>query len=227
MFGLFKRKAAGSGHPSQGIRDTLFGDRPLDAWPSSDQGASESEPWSSFVKARDSVAAGRPSDAVAIWRSISEMRDLESRHYAQAWHFLRAQGVEPPPEIAKRLLGVVLEVPMHGGLDLLAAYSEHTARYYNYSGAGIVWEHPNDSLDGLIDALLESGRRILPAISPWKENRPTAPPAGRVRINLLAPSGLHFGEGSFQALAADPIAKLIMDVATVLMFKLTQIGKSL
>jgi hypothetical protein len=162
--------------------------------------------------------------AIEIWHSIAEMRGLESRHYLQAWYFLRQQGVDPPKELAKVLLGVVLEVPMKGGLDLLAAYADRGARYYNFSGRGAIWDHPNASLDGPIDALLANGRRILNAIGPHLPGRPPPPPAGQVRINLLSPAGLHFGQAPFAALAADPLAKSAIDAATALMMQLTKIG---
>jgi hypothetical protein len=122
------------------------------------------------------------------------------------------------------MLGAVIEVSMPSGLDLLAAYADHTARYFNYSGRAVIWEHPDESLDPLTDALLAAGARILQAIAPWPGPRPAAPPAGRVRINLLSPAGLHFGEGPMQVLGADPFAKPTFDAATILMQELIRRG---
>ena len=51
---------------------------------------------------------------------------------------LDTQGCRPP-EKAQDVLGVVVEVAMEKGLDLVAGYADHHARY-NYSGAAIVWE---------------------------------------------------------------------------------------
>jgi len=42
---------------------------------------------------------------------------------------------------------------MNGGADLVVGYADHHARHYNYSGAAIVWERPNDTLDEAIDEL--------------------------------------------------------------------------
>ena len=205
--------------PAREIRDTLFGDLPLEAWPPGN--GPGGEPWQSFVAAREAVAAGRMDDAIAAWQQVSTMPRLESRHYAQAWHFLRAQGVQPPADRAKQLLGVVLEVPMENGLDLLAAYPDYSARYYNYTGAGEIWDRPDPSLDPLIDDVLRAGQQILNAIGPWEEARPAAPPAGQLRINLLSPAGLHFGQGPFNDLAADPLAKPAVEAGTALMTRLT------
>lgn len=206
------------------IRDTLFGDLPLEAWTASSFEHSLEEPWITFAAARETLAAGRTSEAIDHWRAIAAMPGLESRHPVQAWHFLRAHGVQPPPELAKTLLGIVVEVGMKEGVDLLAAYPDHTARYYNFSGQAIIWEHPDPSLDPAIHALLAAAEPVLQAIAPWPNTRPAAPPAGQVRINLLTPAGLHFGQGPINVLGSDPFAKPTFDAATALMQQLIARG---
>src|SRR4051812_42118729 len=136
MFGLFKGESL-TPLPRPSVRDTLFGDLPMSEWPPADSPLNEQEPWKSFVLGREALAKRRTDDAIAHWRRVAESPGLESRHYLQAWHFLRLQGVQPSASDGKTLLGVVLEVSMPDGLDLLAAYPERTARYYNYSGAGV------------------------------------------------------------------------------------------
>jgi hypothetical protein len=199
------------------IRDALFGDAPIDAWPSK---TIPGEPWETFVRAREALAAGRKAEAVECWQRVTEMPGLESRQYLQAWHFLRARGIQPHPENAKQLLGVVVEVSMKEGLDLLAAYADHHARYFNYSGAGVVWEHPNSSLDPYIDALLVAGSRVLQKIGPWTDPRPGSPGVDQIRMNFLSPAGLHFGQGALQVLAVEPMAKPVFDAALALMQQL-------
>jgi hypothetical protein len=211
MFNPFNRNPAATG---LSVRDTLFGDQPIETWP---PGPVASEPWASFIAARDALAQGRRDDATAAWLRIADLPNLESRHYAQAWHFLRTYGVPSPPDCAKQLLGVIMEVPMNGGLDLLAAYPEHTARYYNSTGKATIWERPNDSLDGLIDALLREGQKVLNAIGPWNRPRPPAPQGGQWRMNFLSPAGLHFGQAAYETFAKDPMARPVIDTATALM----------
>lgn len=222
MFGLFKRESSSPEPPAPDIRDTLFGDLPLAEWPRGGDGATE--PWQTFVRARADIEKGDVAGATAAWHRVIAMPDLESRHYAQAWHFLRAHGVRPPPERAKQLLGVVLEVPMGNGLDLLAAYPERTARFYSHASGGVVWERPDSSLDAHIDGLLIAGRHVLDAIGPWEQPRPPAPPPGQVRLNFLSPAGLHFGQGPFQTLANDPMAKPVIDAGTALLQQLVERG---
>jgi len=207
------------------IRETLFGDMPLDQWPQ-DGPSSNVFPWSTFALARSHLASGSQSAAVACWREILEHRGLEPRQYLQAWHFLRQHGQQPSPDTAKQVLGVVVEVAMPKGLDLLAAYPDHSARYYNYSGAGVVWEHPDSSLDSTIDQLLESSRQLVARIGPWEQARPAPPPRDQARLSFLTPSGLHFGQGPMAALSRDPLGGRVLQLATVLMRALIAITKA-
>ena len=202
------------------VRETLFGDMRLDQWPAGGE-ASDELPWGAFVWARLHLGAGNQSDAIACWRHILEEPGLKPRHYLQAWHFLRQHGLQPAPDVAKQVLGVVVEVAMPEGLDLLAAYPDHAARYYNYSGAGVVWEHPDASLDSAIDQLLAASSQIVAQIGPWEEPRPAAPPTGSVRMSFLTPSGLHFGQGPMAALSRDPLGGRVIHLATSLMTALT------
>ena len=211
IFNFFKKKRT---NPE--IRDLLFGDRPLDCWPI-EKSQSEQEPWISFAKANDYLKSDNLQKAVDLFKKILAMPDLESRHYLQSWHFLRQAGIYPDSETAKQLLGVVVEVAMPEGLDILAAYSDYTARYFNYSGAGIVWDVPDDSIHKDIDNILSTGRIVISQIGPWEKPRPPAPSKGNARINFLTPSGLHFGQALFETLANDPIGGPVISAAVTLM----------
>jgi hypothetical protein len=200
------------------VRDGLFCDVPLDAYSAN---ASEKEPWGSFVRARTALAGSDVDGACAALIEITRMQDVESRHHLQAWRFLRELGRAPGRDIEKQVLGVVVEVGMEGGLDLLAAYADRTVRYYNYSGAAAVWERPNDSLDGAVDAVLEAARSTVAHIGPWEGPRRPSPPRGIVRLNMLTPMGLCFGEGPFELLDRDPLGRPLLQAATSLMRRLT------
>jgi hypothetical protein len=197
------------------MRELLFGDVPLDRWPERDDLASE--PWRSFIEARRAFGAGDRAGAIARWRRVLELPDLESRQVLQAWNALRLGGVGPPAEVARQLEGVVVEVGLEGGVDLVAAYTDRSARYVNFSGAAVVWEHPDESVDAEIDALLEAGRPVVAATGPWDRPRPGPPANGQVRLNLLTPGGLHFGQGSYRDLAADALGGPVVAAALRLM----------
>ena len=199
------------------IRDILFGDLPFSQWPNGSATSVDGEPWLSFISARNQLDSANQESAKQTLRRILEMPDLESRHYLQAWHFLRELGESPTDRDARRLYGVVVEVALDEGLDIVAAYADHTARYLNYSGAAIVWERPNESLDQTIDSLLAAGRMVAAQIGPGEGPRPAAPPKGQVRISMLVPSGLHFGQGPFDALSGDPLGGPVIAAAMQLM----------
>lgn len=216
MFNFLKKKET---NKPIDARDLLFGDLPLSEWPKDP--TLTMEPWVSFIQARQHVESRQNTQAIAALQKITEMPGLESRHYLQAWHFLRSLGVNPPADKAKTVYGVVVEVGMEKGADLLAAYLDHTARYLNYSGSGVIWEHPDDSLDVEMDALLKAGQDVANKIGPWEEPRPPAPTNGNVRLNMLTPSGLHFGYGGFDVLNNEPMGRALISPATQLMQKLT------
>jgi hypothetical protein len=202
------------------LRDILFADMKI-------EGLATCVPDSGWASDLCKLREGHPEAAIARWQELTVSAD-ESRDALQAWACLREKGVLPPAHIAKQVLGVVVEVRMRAGLDLLAAYRDHRARYYNYSGAGVVWERadsPPDGINATIDRLLAASAEVVSAIGPWKGERPGELPEGHVRLNFLTPSGLHFGEGPHNALAADPLAASVLSVATHLMIQLTTFNR--
>jgi nitroreductase len=196
------------------MRELLFGDTSVDRWGA--DATSDAFPWSAFASARGHVKAGEIDAAVRDWREVLDRPDLESRHYLQAWHFLRRHGQTPPADVAKRVLGVVVEAGMPEGLDVVAAYADHSARYLNFSGKRIVWDAA-DPLDGAIDELLAAAQPIVDRIGPWTDLRPGPPAKGQVRLSFLTPSGLHFGEGPFDAISRDALAGAVLQRAMMLM----------
>lgn len=207
------------------IRNTLFGDVALAELVRAHPKVALAEPWASFLRARDLRDAGDQSAACKAVRQILEMPDLETRVCLQAWHTLRELGEKPPQEKAKDVLGVVVEVGMPKGLDIVAAYRDHRARYFNYSGAGVLWERRDDSLDALIDELLQAGTVVAQAIGPWMQARPPEPKNGNARINLLTPSGLHLGQGPVEALNQDAMGGPILSAAFGLMKRLVELKR--
>jgi hypothetical protein len=203
----------------ESVRDTLFGDLPLDRWPSEDADAS-AYPWSSFAQARELLAAGDTQTAKQSWYELVHHPGLESRHYAQAWTFLRAQGEQPPDSFAKHVYGVVVEMGLAEGLDLLAVYEDGGARYYNHAGGGVVIDEPPDAVAQSIEALLEAAAELVVHLGPWEGERPGPPSADHARLSLLTPSGLHFGEGDVETLSADPLGGPVLARATEVLSQL-------
>jgi hypothetical protein len=203
----------------EAIRDTLFGDLPLEQWPSEDADAS-AYPWDSFAQARKLLADGDTQTAKQCWYEIVHHPGLDSRHHAQAWTFLRAQGEQPPDSYAKHVLGVVVEMGLAEGLDLLAVYEDGGARYYNHAGGGVVIDEPPDAAAQSIEALLQAAGEVVVHLGPWDGERPGPPSADHARLSFLTPSGLHFGEGGVETLSADPLGGPVLQRATELLSQL-------
>lgn len=223
MFNFLKKKTYQEPDPK--LRDLLFGDLPFSDWAKKD----ECEPWSLFYSARLNLESGERQSAIDILRTITRMEKLESRHYLQAWHYLKELGIFPEDSLKKKVYGVVVEAGLDNGVDIVAAYEDGCARYYNYSGAAIIWE-PNTTdsiINSKIEELLKQGRNTVTMIGPWEGRRPSSPTKGIVRLNMLTPSGLHFGEGSFNALSKDPLGAPIIQAAYVLMDNLMKVTQGL
>lgn len=198
------------------MRDTLFGDYPLDKVPPTES-AGEKFPWSVFVAARERLTAGDRAGAVAGWRQLADDATLEPRLRLQAWHFLRTQGEVPPPEVARQVWGVVVEVGMPKGLDLLAAYPDHTARYYNFSSAGIIWEAVDPVVDKAIDELLDFAGKVAADEQPAKQRAQSPPVAGDVRVSFLTPGGICYETASMEETQRNPVGRVLMHLALNLM----------
>ncbi|MBV9147003.1 MAG: hypothetical protein JO065_13880 [Acidobacteria bacterium] len=222
MFKWLKRQPA---QPQIELRDTLFGNIPFADWIRVPAETMALEPWATFGRAKQLIDSADPRGAIAVLEKVLKMPELESRHYLQAYYFLRELGVEAPPEKAKHVLGVVVEIGMEKGLDLIAGYADHRARYYNYSGAAVVWERPDGTLDGAVDELLAVGSVVAQTIGPWSERRPAAPSKGHARINILVASGLHFGQGPMDMLGKDRLSGPVVASAFRLMQELIKLSK--
>jgi hypothetical protein len=174
-----------------------------------------------FTEARAHLAVRAIDDAKRCWRDAAHP-GLEPRHYLQAWTFLREHGERPSPDVAKQVLGIVVEVGLPAGLDLLAVYADRSARYYNHAGGGVVLERADGSLAELFDALLAAAADVVARIGPWDEARPWPPPRSHTRLSFLTPSGLHFGEGPSDVLQGDPLAGPVLRGATAVMTELAE-----
>ncbi len=203
---------------SQALREALFGDTPLPILLAKMKAdALQPEPWATFAEAEKARVSGESVRSIALLQKVLAMPNLESRMYLEAWQALRILGVSAPPEQVKDLLGVVVEYGLPGGVDLVAAWPDHSARYWNFSGSGVVWERAEGPVTDRIDELLRFCADVFERIGRWTGERPAPPVNGYARINLLTPSGLHFGFGAHSQLDSDPMAGPVLRAALQLM----------
>jgi hypothetical protein len=153
----------------------------------------------------------------AALKSITD-QTAETRIKILAYNRLLAVDQRPDK---KELLGVIVEVGLDQGLDVLASYKDGTARYINYTGKLIVWEATTPASAKLTSALLLQSEPILSKIGPWDQPRRPHPAKGNARITFLVSDGLYFGEAPVNTLFSDPMAGPALNAAAELMKFLT------
>ena len=217
MFNLFKKKQTPADVKNE-IRNMLLGDVPIPEW---GKDATDGIPWSLFAEAREHVVKKQNHPAaIKVYQKITETPGLESRHYLQAWHFLRKLKVNAPPEMDPKVYGVLVDVHIKNGTEFVAAYADHSARYFNYTGGGIIWEAPDSSLNDKVDTLLQACEVVTKQLPPLtlEQGRPIPPKnVATVQINILTPGGIRHGIGTFETLAKVETAAPIVALATDLM----------
>lgn len=177
-----------------------------------DESEAQSGPWQTLL-------AERPDKAALAM--LAADGNIEGRLRALAYNRLRALGETPEPKI---LLGIIVEVPLQGGLDVLAAFSDGGVRYLNQSGKVAVFDGAVASVGKLAQELLEDAQRIVDNIGPWKEQRLPPPKMGNVRLTFLVSDGLYFGEGPFSVLQRDGMAGPVLMKAAELLKQATELA---
>jgi len=147
-------------------------------------------------------------------KKIIDDDSVESRLKVIASNILVLQG---KPADGRRIFGIIVEVGLDEGLDVLAAYEDGTARYINYSEKLIVWDARTTESDEMIDGLFRAARPLVDMIGPWDGERRERPTAGNARLSFLVSNGLYFGEGPFSALHGDALGGPVIDGAVKLM----------
>jgi hypothetical protein len=178
-----------------------------------------------LYKNDDRLYAGAPWDVLfsektsdAALQLLAADPSAESRIQLLAYQQLIKRGC---PVVQQELLGVVIEVRMEKGLDVLAAYKDGTARYINQAEKLIMWETKTAHAEKLIGNLFAEGGKVVSKIGAWNRPRLPQPGNGEIRLNFLVSDGLYFGQGPFDALAKDAMGGPVIHAATQLMVFLT------
>lgn len=148
-------------------------------------------PWVLMAAAHVKLKMEEAAEAGRLLRAVTLISN-EARLRLWAWHNLRQLGKYPSPDLARQVLGVIIEVPYEERLDVLAAYADGTARYINHQGGMIVW----DRMDELITPMVMSVIREAQPIGPPMEDRIDENiPSEEVRLSVLTPGGIHVWQG--------------------------------
>lgn len=202
--------------PSEALRNLLFADLgPTRAREVFTRGG---EATRYIMELADAAEAG---DAPAALRAIAAAPppERETRLFLQAWHLARIAGIDPGSGVS-RSLGVVVDMHTEDGLDTLAGFRDGSARYLNFSGAGVVWEAPDAEIGRLVDDLLFRAEEVVAVTGPLDGDRPGPPGHGGAMISILTPGGIHVGAGSVYALSNDSRGGPVINAAAALLAEL-------
>ena len=159
------------------------------------------------------ILFAEPADNAALL-AVATNDEHEGRVRTLAYNRLRSAGVSVP---AKVLLGVIVEVPLREGLDVLAAFSDGGVRYLNSAGKVAVVEGDNSTIEPVVEQVLAAAQPIVDRIGPWEEKRLPPPEVDRIRFTFLVSDGLYFGEGPLAYMQQDDMAGPLWSKATELL----------
>jgi hypothetical protein len=182
-----KVQAQKLGSDDDPIRQMLFANQPLkELVKRTTLDGSTNNPLQTITDASKLAEEGEKTDAVSKLRSVLQTQPPETRVELFVWSGLRELGEKPDPKSGTEVLGVIIEVPMSGGYDTLAAYADGSARYLNYSGSGIFWDKPDDIIKSLCTNFIKS---TLPASGSAKPRNGVSLPKTGTQVTLLTRSG--------------------------------------
>jgi hypothetical protein len=188
MVPLSKSEARKLGSEADPIRQGLFACQPMNVLVQRLKLDGSPGPLQTFADAAELANSGKKEDAKSCLRSILGLPNLETRVQLWVWSALRELGERPDPKSGTEVLGVVVELPMRGGYDTLAAYQDGSARYLNFSGAAIFWDAPDATIKWLclhlIGSTIPEGPRAVP-------RQDTMLPKSGTQVTLLTRSGTY------------------------------------
>ena len=222
MFSLFKKKDNSQGEIPPvllDLRKTLYTNESLDPLLQRIQNDSKSVfPWNNFIVANQALKENNKDRAISQLKEIvGTTQGLETRIRLQAWHTLVSLGELPVETLRGYTQGVVMENHTDKGLDIVAAYVDNSARYWNHAGTGVIWDARDPEIDKLIFNLLSIGFEITKRIGVGLRDTPPVPEKGYIRFFIMAYDGSTVGEGRFDQLSKDPMGRVAIDAGFKLM----------
>jgi hypothetical protein len=214
MVPLSKSEIPKLGSETDPIRQGLFACQPMNVLVQQLKLDGTPGPFQTISNANELANAGRREEAKSRLRSILDLPNLETRIQLWAWSALRELGERPDPQSGKEVLGVVVEVPVRGAYDTLAAYQDGSARYLNFSGAAIFWDARDATIKSLCQRLIGSTIPESPRAVPRQD---TMLPKSGTQLTLLTRSGMYAISGPPQS---------VMTAASALMLELLQRAKA-
>lgn len=148
-------------------------------------------PWILMAAAHVKLKMEEAAEAGRLLRAVT-LISSEARLRLWAWHTLRSLGKYPSPDLARQVLGVVIEVPFEERQDTLAAYADGSARYINHQGGVIVWDRLDETITPLVMNVI---RETVPLGAPQEDRLDDQIPPEQVRLSVLTPGGIYVWQG--------------------------------
>jgi hypothetical protein len=202
------------GSEADPIRQGLFACQPMNVLVQRLKLDGSPGPFQAFADATSLANSGKKEEAKSRLHSILGLPNLETRLQLWVWSALRELGERPDSKSGKDVLAVVVEMPMRGAYDTLAAYQDGTARYLNYSGAAIFWDEHDVAIKSLCQRLIDS---TIPERSLAIPRQDTMLPKSGGQVTLLTRSGMYVISGPPQS---------VVEAGSALMLELMQRAKA-
>jgi hypothetical protein len=201
------------------MRETLYTNESLDPLLERLQdGAQSSFPWNTFFAANEALKAGDKEKAIVQLKEIvGTQGGLDTRIRLQAWHTLVSLGEQPVETLRGYTQGVILENHTDKGLEIVAGYSDFSARYWNPAGTGVIWDAREKEMDQLVFNFLSTGFEITKRIGVGLRDMPPVPQKGNIRIFIMAYDGSTVGEGVYQQFNQDKMGNAAITAGYKLM----------
>jgi hypothetical protein len=148
-------------------------------------------PWVLMAAAHVKLKMEEAAEAGRLLRAVT-LISSEARLRLWAWHTLRQLGKYPSPDLARQVLGVIIEVPFEERQDTLAAYADGSARYINHQGGMIVWDRTDEAITPLVMNVI---RETTALGAPQEDRLDEAVPVNEVRLSVLTPGGIYVWQG--------------------------------
>lgn len=142
--------------------------------------------WTKLNLASNLFASNNKEEAKAIFQTVANKKNIDSRTVLWAWNALRELN-ETPKQI--QVLGLVVEVPHQRTVEYLAMYTDWTARYINYTGKVAVWEKRTNKMGNLITSTLQQAQNYMGKyrILPGRNKKATE----KIRFSFLTTNGIY------------------------------------
>lgn len=141
-----------------------------------------------YEKTEDRSAAG------AVLHKLLASPDLDSRSELHLWKLLRDRGEAPPPERAKRVLGVVVELGVGTSVLTVAAFADGTPRLFGSAGAGLIGDNWKDTEREKAQEVVRLAEGSVASLQASEDRE--LPKPGRTCLTVLTPGGSYRADWS-------------------------------